>query len=68
MKIRKYAYLYVLQGHYYGRWEDLCAEDKHGGKNQYGTPLQRIRANKRDYQENEGGQYRIVSRRELMGD
>ena len=65
MKQHKYTYLWVLQGYYYGRWEDIAAEDKHSEKDQYGTPWQRILASKRDYQENEGGCYRIIERREL---
>lgn len=65
MKQRKYNYLYVLQGYYYGQWEDLTAEDKHSAKNEYGTPWQRIAADKKAYQQNEGGLYRIIERREL---
>lgn len=60
MRKTKYTYCYVLQGHYGFGWEDLTAEDK-------ATPgaWARIKANKRDYQENEGGRYRIINRREL---
>ena len=65
MKTRKYDYLFVLQGNYGYRWEDLCAEDKHNAADQYGSPWKRIKANKKDYELNEGGRYRIVSRREL---
>lgn len=65
MKARKYDYLLVLQGNYGQGWEDLTAEDKHSPKDQYGTPWQRIKANKREYEVNEGGRYRIISRREL---
>lgn len=52
----KYRYMWVLQGHYgvHG-WEDLCAED---------TP-QEARQRRTEYQENEGGAYRIIYRREL---
>lgn len=28
MKQNKYSYLYVLQGLYYGKWEDLTCTDK----------------------------------------
>jgi len=56
----KYSYLRVLQGNYgvHG-WEDLCAADD--------TPEGRkeIRENLKDYRQNEGGCYRIVSRRVL---
>lgn len=56
----KYVYLYVLQGYYpsYG-WEDLDAVDK-------AEPgaLKYIRESKRIYSENDGGIYRIISRRE----
>ncbi len=65
MKTRKYTYLYVLQGYYAHGWEDLTAEDVHAPANEYGTPWARIRASKKEYRENEGGQYRIIRRREL---
>lgn len=56
----KYLYLVVLQGHYgYHGWEDLCAADDTG------AGWREIRANRREYRENEGGAYRIVQRREL---
>ena len=46
---------WILQGNYgYGHgWEDLCAEES------------RIEANQRrkEYDENEGGRYRVVTRR-----
>lgn len=66
MRERKYMYLYVLQGNYGQGWEDLCAEDKHSGKDQHGSPRQRIRADLKAYRENEGGSYRIINRRELV--
>ena len=58
MRTRKYDYLYVLQGHYGQGWEDLTAAER--------TPAgyRQVRANLREYQKNEGGRYRIVSRRE----
>lgn len=46
--------IYVLQGHYgtqYG-WEDLTAEDTRAEAEQ----------RRREYVENEGGRYRIISR------
>lgn len=57
MKKNKYEYLHVLQGHYgYGHgWEDLCASESY----------REIRQNLREYNENEGGNYRIIQRREL---
>lgn len=55
MKRNKYTYLKVLQGHYGQGWEDLCASEC----------SKEIRANRKDYRENEGGTYRIISRREL---
>lgn len=60
MKTKKYCYLYVLQGNYGYGFEDLTAEDK-------AEPgaYKRIRQNLKEYRENEGGQYRIISRREL---
>lgn len=61
MKSRKYDYLYVLQGNYgYGHgFEDLSAEDK-AIPGAYG----RISQTRKEYVENEGGDYRIISRRE----
>jgi hypothetical protein len=58
--MRKFNYLYVLQGHYGYGWEDLCAEDK-SDRGAY----KRIREDKKSYIENEKGSYRIISRREL---
>jgi hypothetical protein len=45
---------YVLQGNYgtHHGWEDLCSEDTR----------KECRVRLREYQENEGGQYRIVRR------
>lgn len=63
MKKRKYCYLYVLQGNYGNGFEDLTAEDK----SVPGT-YSRIRASLKEYRENEGGNYRIISRRELNND
>tara|TARA_R110000851_G_C12741644_1_gene530947 strand:+ start:73 stop:267 length:195 start_codon:yes stop_codon:yes gene_type:complete len=57
----KYNYLYVLQGNYCYGWEDLTAIDK----KEEGAHKS-IRQDKKDYQENERGSYRIVSRRELI--
>jgi hypothetical protein len=57
---RKYDYLWVLQGDYGQGWEDLAAEDKSAAD---GCDLQRIRQTRREYIENEGGTYRIISRR-----
>ena len=73
---RKYDYLLILQGDYgYGHgWEDLTAEDKHGtvtretradGRVRLSTPRSRIRQDLRSYEQNEGGVYRIIERREL---
>lgn len=62
MKPRKYDYLIVLQGNYgYGHgFEDLCAaEDTRDGKGR-----KEIRDNLKDYRTNEGGNYRIIRRRE----
>ena len=58
--MNKYIYLHVLQGRYVGwghveRWEDLCASES----------SREIRQNLKEYNENEGGYYRIISRREL---
>lgn len=55
--MNKYLYMQVLQGHYgYGfGWEDLCASESY----------MEVRQWKREYQENEGGRYRIIERREL---
>lgn len=66
MKTRKYSYLFVLQGNYgYGHgWEDLTAEEIEPG--QESKARRAIRQTRREYDENEGGTYRIVRRRELI--
>ena len=61
-KANKYNYLYILQGLYFGKWEDLTATDKKD-PNAY----KEIKADKKAYQENEGGIYRIIERREVAG-
>lgn len=57
-KCPKYEYLVVLQGNYgYGHgWEDLTAS----------TLYREVRQNLKEYRENEGGNYRIIQRRELI--
>ena len=60
VKTNKYNYLYILQGFYYGKWEDLTTTNKKD-INAY----KEIKADKKAYQENEGGLYRIIERREL---
>lgn len=56
MKSNKYDYLYVLQGHYgYHGWEDLCAS----------SIRKETSDNLKDYQLNEGGNYRIIFRRRM---
>ena len=60
MKKNKYNYLYILQGFYFGRWEDLTATNKKDA-----TAYREIKADKKAYQENEGGTYRIIERREI---
>jgi hypothetical protein len=54
--MNKYQYVHVLQGNYgYGDgWEDLCADESR----------KEVRQNLREYRENEGGNYRIIERRE----
>jgi hypothetical protein len=51
----KYEYLHVLQGRYGFGWEDLTASESRA----------EVRSNLRDYRQNEGGDYRIIQRREL---
>ena len=55
MRRNKFVYLYVLQGDYGYGWEDLCASEDR----------REVRRDLRDLQENEGGCYRIIQRREL---
>ena len=57
MQKNKYQYLHVLQGNYgYGHgWEALCASESY----------REVRQNLREYRENEGGNYRMIERREL---
>lgn len=53
--MNKYTYLFVLQGRYGFGWEDLTAA----------TTRKEIRGYLRDYRVNEGGEYRIIQRREV---
>ncbi len=58
--MKKYDYLKVLQGRYAHGWEDLCAaEDTVAGRKE-------IKGNLKDYRNNEGGEYRVISRREKV--
>lgn len=54
MKTRKYTYLFVLQGYYAAQWDDLTASED----------LAEVKRDKKAYEENEGGLYRIIKRRE----
>ena len=54
-KTKKYDYLFVLQGNYGQGWEDLCASES----------STEVRQNRKEYRENEGGNYRIIQRREV---
>jgi hypothetical protein len=58
-KPKKFTYLYVLQGQYAHSWADLAAEDKAEA-----GAWSRIKQTRKEYRENEGGSYRIISRRE----
>lgn len=51
----KYQYLYILQGYYSYGWEDLTASEIY----------KEVKQNKKEYQENECGLYRIIQRRVL---
>ena len=56
VKVNKYLYLWIVQGHYGCGWEDLCASENY----------KEARANLREYQENEPGvAHRKIQRREL---
>jgi hypothetical protein len=55
-KTNKYEYLFVLQGNYGQGWEDLCASESSN----------EVRQNRKEYRENEGGNYRIIQRREAQ--
>ncbi len=59
-RINKYIYMFVLQGNYgYGHgFEDIDASDVYS----------EMVASKKCYRENEGGLYRIISRREINPD
>jgi hypothetical protein len=61
MKPRKFDYFIILQGHYGRGWEDLCAADDDA------QGLCVIRQHRREYRDNEGGSYRIIRRRVLVG-
>lgn len=54
-KPTKYIYLHVLQGQYGHGWEDLTASESR----------REVVNDRKAYQENEGGGYRIIQRREL---
>ena len=62
-KRTKYEYLLVLQGNYgYGHgWEDLAAVSKDKGLAEARREILRTR---KEYGDNEGGNYRIVERRQ----
>lgn len=53
--MNKYIYLHVLQGNYGYGWEDLTASENR----------REVRTDLKAYRENEGGNYRIIQRREL---
>lgn len=53
--MNKYTYLFVLQGQYGQGWEDLSAA----------LTRREVREDLKAYRDNEGGQYRIIQRREL---
>ena len=53
---RKTKDTHVLQGNYGQGWEDLTAEDT----------KKEIRQRLKEYQENEGGNYRLIVRREKI--
>lgn len=55
MKKNKFLYLHILQGNYGYGWEDLTAEDTY----------KEAREQLKCYRENEGGNYRIIQRREI---
>ena len=55
MKNNKYTYLHVLQGHYGSHgWEDLCSSESY----------REVHTDLVHYRLNEGGNYRIIKRRE----
>lgn len=56
MTTNKFEYLKVLQGYYYGQWEDLSAS----------LSNRDIKDDLKAYRNNEGGIYRIITRRELV--
>ena len=51
----KYCYLFVLQGNYGQGFEDLTASENY----------KEVKTDLKAYRENEGGNYRIIKRREL---
>ena len=57
-KQNKYIYLNVLQGNYGYGWADLTASESYI----------EVKRNLKDYRQNEGGNYRIIKRRELNGE
>lgn len=53
---RKYNYYFVLQGAYGFGWEDLTASESY----------KEAKTDLKAYRENEGGNYRVIKRRELV--
>lgn len=53
-RINKFLYLYILQGFYAQGWEDLTASEERA----------EVRANLKEYRDNERGIYRIIKRTE----
>jgi len=51
----KYCYLFVIQGFYFGVWEDLCQSES----------FREARTDLKAYRLNEGGVYRMIQRSEL---
>jgi hypothetical protein len=56
MRTKKYKSIWVLKGNYGYGYEDLTAEESRT----------EIRKRLKEYRENEGGNYKIVRRRELI--
>ena len=53
--MNKNIYLHVLQGNYGGQWDDLTASES----------IKEVRDDLKAYRENEGGEYRLIERREV---
>lgn len=66
MRQNKYKYRKVLQGWFYGGWEDLCYYPCNSTHSMTREAWQEMKSDLKAYRENDPRAYRIVFRRELI--